>query len=64
MAAMMYAAFQDPRGAGLLFLVLGLFLIAVGLLFVFLQRGTLLWIVIGAGALMAGTGWLLRRGIG
>ena len=62
MAAMMYAALQDPKGAGLLFLVLGLFLVAAGLWFALVQGGTLLWIVVGGGCSWPGPAGCSGRG--
>ncbi|HTP56303.1 MAG TPA: hypothetical protein VML53_06565 [Thermoplasmata archaeon] len=64
MAAWIYAASQDPKRAGWLFLGLGALFLGVGVWLVFAQGGALAWVALGAGALIAGTGWLLRKGIG
>ncbi len=61
--AMMYAAFKDPKGAGVVFLVLGLFLCGVGVWFAFALGGIVPWVAIGGGALLAVTGWPFRSGI-
>jgi uncharacterized membrane protein len=64
MVAMMYAAFKDPKGAGVVFLVMGLFLLAIGVWFAVAQGGTIPWVLIAVGAFMAGAGGLFRKGIG
>jgi len=63
MAAVAYAAVQDPKGASVVFLVLGVLLAAIGIWLVLERAGPLAWVAIAAGAFIAGVGWLLRGGI-
>jgi hypothetical protein len=63
MAALAYAASKDPKGAGVVLLALGLFLFAGGAWFALTQGGTIPWVMMGAGAFIAGAAWAIRRGL-
>jgi hypothetical protein len=63
MLVAIYTVFKAPKAAGVMYLILGLVFAAVGVWGVIVQPGVFPWVLFGAGALMAATGWLLLGGI-
>jgi hypothetical protein len=63
MLVAVYASYKDPKLAGLVWLAIGVILAAGGVWGAVTQSGAIGWVLIGAGAFIAGVGWLLRQGI-
>ncbi len=58
MVAAAYAAYKDPKGAGVLVLCLGVFFLIAGLWGAIESKGLLGWLLIGLGGPLVVVGWL------